>query len=206
MERFSIQLSLCEGTLSISDTKSQWCGALKFLCCKPDIAVEQTVSWGSFETPMHSSLMSVSSSQSISYSSILTFDLGDLDAILKMQSFNLVWILAYPKVIIFMMMSSNGNIFRVTGPLCGEFIGPQWNPLTNGSDVFFDLRLNKRLSKHSRRWWFETPSRSLWRHCNADNRITLQIESWNYKLISIGIPRRMVLWPYYICISYTDFN
>ena len=33
---------------------------------------------------------------------------------------------------------------------------------------FFDhvLRLNKRLSKHSRRGWFETPSLSLWRHCN----------------------------------------
>ena len=27
--------------------------------------------------------------------------------------------------------------------------------------------LNKRLSKHSWGWWFETPSRLLWRHCNA---------------------------------------
>ena len=27
--------------------------------------------------------------------------------------------------------------------------------------------LNKRLSKQSWGWWFETPSRSLWRHCNA---------------------------------------
>ena len=26
--------------------------------------------------------------------------------------------------------------------------------------------LNKRLSKQSLGWWFETPSRSLWRHCN----------------------------------------
>ena len=26
--------------------------------------------------------------------------------------------------------------------------------------------LNKRLSKQSGGWWFETPSRSLWRHCN----------------------------------------
>ena len=33
-------------------------------------------------------------------------------------------------------------------------------------DVFFDLRLNKRLSKHSWGWWFETQSSSLWRHCN----------------------------------------
>ena len=28
------------------------------------------------------------------------------------------------------MTSSNGNIFRVTGPLCGEFTGHRWNPLT----------------------------------------------------------------------------
>ena len=27
--------------------------------------------------------------------------------------------------------------------------------------------LNERLSKQSWGWWFETPSRSLWRHCNA---------------------------------------
>ena len=32
--------------------------------------------------------------------------------------------------------------------------------------VFFDLRLNKRLSKQSRCWWFETASCSLWCHCN----------------------------------------
>ena len=34
-------------------------------------------------------------------------------------------------------------------------------------DVFFDLRLNKRLSKQSWGWWFETLSRSLWRHGNG---------------------------------------
>ena len=49
------------------------------------------------------------------------------------------------------MTSSNGTIFRVTGPLCGEFTGPgefpaQW-PVTRSFDVFFDQHLNKRLSK-----------------------------------------------------------
>ena len=34
-----------------------------------------------------------------------------------------------------MMMSSNGNIFRVTGPLCGEFTGFRWNPRTKASDA-----------------------------------------------------------------------
>ena len=56
-----------------------------------------------------------------------------------------------------MMTSSNGNIFRVTGPLCGEF--PTERPVTRSFDVLFDLRLNKRLSKQSWGWRFETPSR-----------------------------------------------
>ena len=40
-------------------------------------------------------------------------------------------------------------------------------PVTQSFDVFFDLPLNKRLSKQSWGWWFETPSRQLWRHCNG---------------------------------------
>ena len=32
---------------------------------------------------------------------------------------------------------------------------------------FFDLRLDKRLSKQSWGWWFETLSRPLWRHSNG---------------------------------------
>ena len=65
-----------------------------------------------------------------------------------------------------MMTSSNGNIFRVTGHLCREFTGHRWIPRTKASDtdVFFDLRLNKRLSKQWWGWWFETPLRPLWRH------------------------------------------
>ena len=61
------------------------------------------------------------------------------------------------------------------GPLCGEFTGPgefpTQRPVTRSFDVFFDLRLNKRLSKQPWGWWFETPSWSLWRQCN-DNGIT----------------------------------
>ena len=67
-----------------------------------------------------------------------------------------------------MMTSSNRNIFRVTGHLCGEFTGefPAQRPVTRSFDVFFDLRLNRRLSKQSWCWWFETLSRPLWRHRN----------------------------------------
>ena len=48
--------------------------------------------------------------------------------------------------------------------LWGEFTSQR--QVTQSFNIFFDLRLNKRLSKQSERWWFETPSRSLWRHCN----------------------------------------
>ena len=34
-----------------------------------------------------------------------------------------------------MMTSSNGNIFRVTGPLCGEFTEDRWIPYTKASDA-----------------------------------------------------------------------
>ena len=47
----------------------------------------------------------------------------------------------------YMMTSPTGNIFRVTGHLCGEFTAQR--PVTWNFDVFFDLRLNERLSKHS---------------------------------------------------------
>ena len=66
------------------------------------------------------------------------------------------------------MTSSNGNIFRVTGHLLREFTGefPAQRPVTRSFEVFFDLGLNERLSKQSWGWWFETPSRPLWRHSN----------------------------------------
>ena len=34
-----------------------------------------------------------------------------------------------------LMTSSNGNIFRVIDPLCGEFTGYRWIPLTKASDA-----------------------------------------------------------------------
>ena len=34
-----------------------------------------------------------------------------------------------------MMMTSNGNIFRVTGPVCGEFTRHRWIPGTKASDA-----------------------------------------------------------------------
>ena len=50
-------------------------------------------------------------------------------------------------------------------PVIGEFHTQR--PVTRGFGVFFDRHLNKQLSKQPWDWWFETPSCSLWRHCNA---------------------------------------
>ena len=71
------------------------------------------------------------------------------------------------------LFGPNGSIFRVTGPLWGEFTGHRWIPHTKASnakfDVFSDVRRNKRYSKQSWGWWFATLSCSLWRHCNVMN-------------------------------------
>ena len=48
----------------------------------------------------------------------------------------------------------------------GEF--PTQRPVTQRFYVFFDLCLNKWLSKQAWGWWFEMLSRPLWRHCNGD--------------------------------------
>ena len=73
-----------------------------------------------------------------------------------------------------MVVSSNGNIFPVTGPLWEESTDHWWfssqRPVTQSFDVFFNLRLNNLLGKQSRRWWFETPLRSLWRDSNEPKR------------------------------------
>ena len=57
-------------------------------------------------------------------------------------------------------------------PFVREFTGHRWIPRTKASDAelwcFFSIgALNKRLSKQSWGWWFETPTLSLWRHCNG---------------------------------------
>ena len=55
-------------------------------------------------------------------------------------------------------------------PVPGEF--PTQRPVTRSFDVFFDLRLNKRLSKQPWGWWFGTLSSPLWRQCNVVDDLT----------------------------------
>ena len=61
-------------------------------------------------------------------------------------------------------------------PVPGEFLAQR--PVTRNFDVFFDLRLNKQLSKHSWGWWFETLSRPLWRHRNVKKKNPERLHSW----------------------------
>ena len=60
----------------------------------------------------------------------------------------------------------------------GEF--PAQRPVTRSFDVFFDLRLNERLSKQSWGWLFQTPSRPLKRHSIACCRV-LSPGKWSWK-------------------------
>ena len=78
-------------------------------------------------------------------------------------------------------------------PVPGEF--PTQRPVTRSFDVYFDLRPNKRLSEQSWGWWFETPSRSLWRHRNDGNNnqidpkhppthlLSLELHTWRRQVM-----------------------
>ena len=114
----------------------------------------------------------------------------------------------------FMMTSSNENIFRVTGHLCGdspvhgEF--PTQKPVTRSSDVFFDLRLNKRLSKQWWCWWFETPSCPLWHHCNVgmlEKMIKRKTSAYYASAYTAVIDYTSGLhWCYIVCLTYFVIN
>ena len=78
--------------------------------------------------------------------------------------------------------SSSLAVCARNSALTGEF--PSQRPVRRSFDVFFDLRLNERLSKQSRFWWFETPSCLLWRHFNewlflwaGTNRVVIMIKT-----------------------------
>ena len=85
-----------------------------------------------------------------------------------------------------MMTSSNGifstllALCEVNPPITGGF--PSQRPVARSFNIFFGLRLNKWLSKQWRRRWFETPSRSLWIHCN------------DYSSTSEATPKNMGKW------------
>ena len=68
--------------------------------------------------------------------------------------------------------SASLALYAGNSPVTGEF--PAQRPVTRNFDVFFDLGLNKRLSKQPWGWWFETPSRPLWRRSNEKSATYIQ--------------------------------
>ena len=63
------------------------------------------------------------------------------------------------------METFSASLDLCNSPATGEI--PSQKLVTRSFAVFFDLRLNKWLSKQSRRRWLETPLYSLWRHSNG---------------------------------------
>ena len=75
----------------------------------------------------------------------------------------------------------------------GEF--PSQRPVTRSFDVFFDLCPNKWLSKQSWGWWFETPSCSLWHHCNEK---TKNFSGVRMEYSRRNMPIRLLLMPWFL--------
>ena len=87
-------------------------------------------------------------------------------------------------------------------PVSGEF--PTQRSVTRSFAIFFDLRLNKQLTKQSWSWWFETLSCPLRRQCNAYAE-TMEVDSkpghdvtyvWYFSHTSTPFPEsfRDLLW------------
>ena len=72
-------------------------------------------------------------------------------------------------------------LWAANSPVTGEF--PSQRAVTRSFDVFFDLRLNKRLSNQPRHRWFETPSSSLWRHCSILSGIRTVISNYIHNFL-----------------------
>ena len=82
-------------------------------------------------------------------------------------------------------------------PVPGEF--PAQRPVTRGFDGFFDLSPDKRLSKQSWGWWFETPSHSLWRHRNGPRPVQIGLD---WQRVAFTIPTRYMAFTRYCFIQW----
>ena len=81
-------------------------------------------------------------------------------------------------------------------PVPGEF--PAQRPVTRSFDVFFDLRLNKRLSKQSWGWWFEALSCPVWRHRNGQEILRFTAYLLDYGCTA-NVPCNYGFWFLYQC-------
>ena len=82
-------------------------------------------------------------------------------------------------------------------PVTGEFSSQR--SVTQSFDVYFDLRQNTKLDKQSRRRWFETPSRSLWRNYNDLNNWGLMVNIMHTEIFKCIVLKEMLV--FFINIS-----
>ena len=112
-----------------------------FLWCAPRQTVEQTVKmpmiWDVIVVIMTSLQCAHTHTEALSYRQCCSKDVNK-----RTVFFECRWPIKTQfidclcrKCVCIMMTSSNGNVFRVTGHLCGEFTGPRWIPRTKASDV-----------------------------------------------------------------------
>ena len=94
-----------------------------------------------------------------------------------------------------MMTSALLAICAGNSPVPGEFHAQR--PVTRSFDVFFDLRLNKRLSKQSWCWWFQMLSLPLWRHRNDIKSSDLTGRCNAYSAIYVGSKQRHHTWKHW---------
>ena len=80
-------------------------------------------------------------------------------------------------------------------PIC------EGNPPVIGE--FFDRHLNRRFNKQSRRWWFETPSCSLWRHCDVPRKISAS--RWLKTRGNADSPSQKCYWKIYLWMGMSFF-
>ena len=78
-------------------------------------------------------------------------------------------------------------------PVPGEFTAQR--PVTRSFDVFFDLRLNKRLSKQWWGWWFETLSHPLW--CRRNGVAATRATNVQYHAVTYTLPKTCRFWTRY---------
>ena len=72
-------------------------------------------------------------------------------------------------------------IFAGNSLVPGEF--PAQRPVARSFNIFFDLRLNKRLSQQSWGWRFETLLHPLWHHCNVLYILSLRLQTPYYTTV-----------------------
>ena len=78
-----------------------------------------------------------------------------------------------------MITSSNGNIFRVTSPLCGEFTGQRWIPLPRGQ--WRGALMFSSICTWTHGWGNNRDAGDLRRHwaqCDVTVTVTLRVQLW----------------------------